>query len=466
MGKNIINDNKDNIVLSIKNIELAEEQNDVYMTLTMPVATTRTNLNGLKFTADFFDKGKNTLVDMPLLVNRELLESGETDKLTHEFDGQNFNTDVIGVIYKTWIADYDDSSDIKVLMASSKVYKRFGATCNAIKDLYESGELEFSMELLATEIIQYADRKEVIDGTFIGHTVVSNGAERACSTNQLLVAEALVKDLEAISLKEKGGIDLAKEKKIENAGMSVNLIYSKINEQLGYDLWVSDLFLEDSKVVVRNWAEKTYEIMTFTIDGEEVNVDLESGEKGNLVWKSEDEVSDNDLKIAELEKANVELLEQVTNLESAQIVEPVVAEPSQNEPDDEPDDKQVEYAEKINELSEIVKDLTAEIEGLKPFKADFETLQAEKQAEELEVLKSTLTATAKLVIGEDGELTEDMTKAIKNANEKELKIAIADYHLGNLPEETIDDDKDEDEVITSSDGDNLNDNQESQLKRY
>lgn len=432
--------NKDkniNIRIPIKDIQLSSVDNDVFMTLTMPVATTRTNLNGLRFTSEFFEKRKDTLVDMPLLVSREKLESGETQNLTHEFDGQDFNTDAIGTIFSSWIEDYDESGEIKVLMASAKVWKRFGETCDAIIELYNDDELEFSMELLATDIVEYADRREIEDGSFIGHTIVSNGAERACATNQLLVAEAYVKDIENKVINE-GGNDLPKDKKVLKGGLSSDLIYSKLNQELDSGVWVSQLFQDDMKFVAYDYTNQTHKIMSYTIDGETVTIDKDSAVEGSLIWKTSDEITQEDLKIAEIASLKVEkdeLQKKVDELESASIETNVEADI-----DIDIDDKTVEYAEQIIKLNEKIESMSDEIEGFKKYKEKYEQAEAEKQEQELATLKESLKEMAQRVVGKENDVTEEMAEAIENVNEKELKLAIAEYYLSNNTEEDADDD--------------------------
>jgi len=132
-----------------------QDSNDVYMTLNMIVCTSATNLNKAKFTEDFIENYGSTLKDQPLTVDREELEAGNYDSLTHLFDpmSNELKTDPIGVIVETW--SEKDADGISVLYATAKIWKRFPQTCMAIMELHSSENLRFSCEVLVEESFDY-----------------------------------------------------------------------------------------------------------------------------------------------------------------------------------------------------------------------------------------------------------------------------------------------------------------------
>ena len=165
-----------------------------YIELEMMVSNTEPNLNGVVTTAEFLRSKGDTLVDMPLVVDRSMLEAGLTGSLTHKFDGENLNTDVIGVFKEVFLKSTIEDPDSITMEAKAIVYKRFPETVNAIKQLFEDDDLKFSWELVATDVEEEDGIAYVKNGLFEGHCVVSNPAYGSeCKATQL-VAEAYIKD--------------------------------------------------------------------------------------------------------------------------------------------------------------------------------------------------------------------------------------------------------------------------------
>ena len=115
----------------------------------------------------------------------------------------------------------------------------------------------------------------------------------------------------------------------------------------------------------------------------------------------------------------------------------------------------IKYAEAIATLTKTVQSLESKVEELEPYRLEVQRLAEEKAMAELQSVKDGLTATAKSIVGEN-ELTAEMASAIENADEKALKVAIAEYVIANVvtTESTIKvAEKTENVIISTSDSD-------------
>lgn len=394
-----------------KILKLADTSNPAYMTLEMVVCDSNPNLNMQGVTKDFIVSNHQTLVDMPIQVDRFRIENGMYSSLTHRYEKGELKTDSIGVITKTWY-ETDDENDVTTMYASAKIWKRYPKTCEAIAELYEQGDLKFSWELVGTEREESITTAEMFkNGYWIGHTLVSNPSYPIAKST-MLVAE----------LKE---LNLEKEE-VENleiliAGMSIDMLREKISKALNYDMYIIQMFLDDSKVVVRDWSTDASYIIPFTVDGETVTVDVENKIEASVVVKPKDEVSEQDLRIAELEKQIEELTaeKEVEPTIDESIVEPIVETATE---EGEETKEEVNYAE-------IISELTKKIELLEPLAEQARILAEEKAQAELAEFKDKLKAKAEKVLHEGDELTEQMLAAIEDADEKMLKVAIGEYAI-------------------------------------
>lgn len=437
-----------NIISNSKVVTLSETSDKRALILEMIITDTNPNLNCDLTTYDFIVANYQTLIDMPIQVDRFRLENGLYSSLTHRAEKDGLKTDSVGVIYDAYYTT-DEDSGTTTLYAKAKIWKRYAATCNAIKELHDNGELKFSWEIVAEEVEKVDGINNIVDGYWVGHCIVSNPSY-PIATSTMLVAE-----LTELNLKEE--VDNLNE--ILIAGMSQNMLREKISAKLEYSQWTVETFMDDNKAVIRDWDEEKYYIVEFSVNGEEVEVNEEMKVEGALIWKPITEVSETDLRVAELEQKVVELesklaevqtpveeavAEEVAEVEGTVEVIPVVEE-----------DKLVQYAEVIATLSETVKELTSKVNELEPYRLEAQKLAEEKELAELNARKDELTATAKSIVGEN-ELTAEMASAIESVDEKALKVAIAEYVIANVvvTESTIKvAEKSENVIISTSDSD-------------
>ena len=444
-----------------KVVKLANTSDKRAMILDMVVCDSLPNINKDQITAESIKANIETLLDMPLQVDKFRLENGLYSSLTHRAEKGELKTDSIGTIYKVWHEE-DEETGVVTAFASAKVWKRYPKTCEAIVELHEQGNLKFSWELLAEKMEKIDGINVISEHTWVGNCIVSNPSYPIAKST-LLVAELKEMNLE----EEVKSLD-----EFLIAGMSEDMLRTKINAKLGYDKYVTQTFIGDNKVIVREWSEDEYYIVEFTVSGDEVEVMMDSKVKGALVWKSIDEISELDLRVAELETANVELQAKVDELTSEKEVdESVEAEKCE---DDEmkaeeestttvaEEDVVVKYAETITTLAETVKVLESKIAELEPYRLEALKLAEEKALAELAERKEVLTQMAKSVLAEAEEMTEQMSLAVENMDERELKIAIAEYTIEKYKSIThesksiVAEVKDKDVIIGATDGSDYN----------
>lgn len=440
--------NKNKFLIDVaKGIHIAEaEPNDIYMLMKIPICSTRTNFNGLKFSSEFLNYAVNNieevkLKDMPIMAKRSKLENAQFHNLTHEFDGKTFDTDVIGVATKFFLEEKDG---YEVLTCEAKIFKRFPKTIEAIKTLYNSNELEFSMEIFGTDVREVNGVKELYAGSFAGHTIVSQGAEEFCSDNEILVASH-EQDLNDIKQKQGGKSSM---KKIEIAGMSVDMLRQKLDSQLEYSQYEWTFDVDNSMLIVRDWEENKYYRASFAIEGDEVSVsEKDTWEEVAMVWTPITEVQETDIRVAELE---AELEKSKSELESAtKEVETLKAEAevkdvSEEKTESDESIKIAELTEKLVKMTDVVETLKTEVEVLAPYKAELEKKNAEEKAERERVAKEACKELASKYFDLEDESNIHISEMVEAVDEQGIKLAIADKYIASSK---IESEEDEEEAI-------------------
>jgi hypothetical protein len=467
---------KEKIMVKPKILEL-QQSNDIYMTITMCILTNQVNLNNARFTDDFINgvvENKEKYIGIPLVANRVKLENGVYNSLTHEFDSSTgeLKTDIIGSFSDFWTSTDEDGS--LLLMGNARVFKRYPNVCSALIELYESGDLEFSCEVLVTQYEDIQDGVRTIgyaDGAnqLIGSAVVTYPAEPK-SKAYLLVAEALEKDFG-----DSGGDKMSKQHKTEvfNKGHEISyhgkelssLTFEEIGNQIynllnpidaktgnrEYNYWIRDLY--NDYVIVEDWDDYNdlwkipYQISNNTVilapqdqwvrgslgfipDG----VDIDS-----LMSDLESQTVEMNNKINELNTQHKEELEKMDEQHKAQIEELQSKIGQLTAKVDELNNLVVSQKEEIVQLQEKEKELNSVIEELKPYKDKVEQAELEEKQKALEEKFSKL-------LSEETFKSEEVQNAIKELNETKLNEIV----VAEVAKEKISAPKKENVIVTAS----------------
>jgi hypothetical protein len=170
-----------------KALRLASGSNPAYMVIDFVVCNDQINLNGERLLKEGLELNAESLVDMPIQVDRYRLEKGLYSSLTHRAEKDGLKTDSVGVITKVWLET--DDNDVTTMYASAKIWKRYKATCEALEEMYAEDNLKFSWELVSKDWINAEDgTREHSDFYFMGHCIVSMPSYPIAKA-QLLVAE-------------------------------------------------------------------------------------------------------------------------------------------------------------------------------------------------------------------------------------------------------------------------------------
>lgn len=437
-----------------KIIEL-NNTNDIYMTMNIAILSEDVNLNNAQFTSDFIEgvvENKEKYVGLPFLVNREKIENGELDNLTHELDTATgeLKTDQIGSFVDFWKEEIDGAN---CLMGSIRIFKRFSETCSAIVSLVEENALETSCEVLVKDYLEITEtgvRKIHYNNgnnTLIGSAIVTHGAEvRAKPT--LLIAEAYKKDIESsqqggeiVEKEYNNGIKVEYFGEIETSSLKFDeiekSIYNSINpvdvENGGrdYNYWIHTLYHD--KVILED--AKSYKLYAagYKIINDTVIVDKqEDWVKGSFQFVSEG-VSVNELmeqnseKIKELQRELTELKEEKETMSKKQ--EATVEELNEKieslekkTADLEEKNKQLEETivsqkEKLVKFEEIEKELNEQIDDLTKYKEQVEKAERETKMAELNEKYSKL-------LSEETFKSQEVSEAIENLDEAKLNSIV------------------------------------------
>jgi hypothetical protein len=444
-----------------KFIVLNSESNDIYIELTMCILTNQANLNKLQFTDDYINgvvENKDKFIGIPLQVNRTKLENGFYKTLDHELDKKTklLKTDSIGSFVDFW-SDIDEEDGSLLLMGLVRIHKRYPHVCDAVVELYESGDLEFSCEMLAYGYASTDDETGVrsvnyeFEGqvnSLFGSAIVTHAAEKK-SKATLLVAEALEQDLKETleggetvpeakvevfnkgeDIKYYGEFELSSMKFSDVSNSIYNLI-NPINPQTNYrsyNYYVLDMYLDYA--IVESWDDyTTLWRIPYTIDGDIVSVSPQAewikGKKGFIP-----DGVDIDALIESQKNATIEInnkIEELNNthkeehkLNEEQILEMQSKMTALEAKVTELNGMVVSQQETIVQHEASVAELNAQVETLTPFKVQVEVA-------EMQTKQSTMTDKFSKILSEDMMKSEDVTSAIAELNEVRMnEIVVAE----------------------------------------
>lgn len=446
---------KERISVTPKILSL-NETNDIYMTMNIAILSEDINFNSAQFTPDFIDgviDNKEKYVGIPFLVNREKLENAEYDNLSHELDLNTgkLKTDQIGSFVDFWKEEVDDAN---CLMGSIRIFKRFSETCAAIGELYTSGKLETSCEVMISEYLEVSDdgvRKiHYNDGknALFGSALVTYGAESRAKPT-LLIAEAYQKDIE-----EQGGNQLTKEynkgvkikyhEQVETASLKFyeveQQIYNLVNPVdpknggRDYNYWIHEIYHD--KVILEdedNYAD-LYSV-GYRIENDTVILEAQSQwQKGYYGFIPEGTsldivVAENDSKVSLLNEQLDKLKEEIETMSKEKLTELEVSQARVVELEGKLEALETELNETKElvvseqglkvELETKVTELNATIEDLGKYKEQVVT--AEKEAKLAE-----LNATYSKLLSEETFKSEKVQDAIAKLDTVELNSIVVD----------------------------------------
>lgn len=431
-----------------------QDTNDIYMKMNIAILSNEVNFNNAQFTPDFIDgviENQEKYVGIPFLVNREKIENGEYDDLTHELNTETgeLGTDQIGSFVSFWKEEVDGAN---CLMGSIKIFKRFKQTCEAITTLVANNTLETSCEVLINdyeEITEEGVRKiHYNDGknSLFGSSIVTNGAESRAKPT-LLIAEAYKKD---INSHQQGGDKVTKEK--YNNGIKVRYhgrkelfsmqiydieedIYNKLNPVdvknggRDYNYYIYDLY--NDKVIIGdgdNLFSAKYKVENSTVILDE----KEDWVKGSFEFVPEgvtvaELMEQNDSKIAELEKEVSELKEEKETMskkkdltveelnEKIKGLETEIFE--LKEKNTKLEETIVSQKEESVKQDEKAQELNTKIKELAPFKEQVEKAETDAKIAELNDKFSKL-------LDEEAFKSEEVSKAINELDETALNSIV------------------------------------------
>jgi phage shock protein A len=346
-----------------------------------------------------------------------------------------------------------DEDGVSLLVGEARIYKRFPKTCEALAELYESGNLKFSCEVMVKKYKEVnEDGVRVVDynngnNFLFGNCIVTDPAEeKAVAT--VLIAEALNKDLKS---QEQGGTKVVSEIEF-NKGYEIkyhgelelnslkfsevsNQVYNKLNPidakrgSRSYNYMVRDLYTD--YVIAEDWDDEALYKIPYTISNDEVALAAQDQwVKGRLGF-----IPDG-VEVSELQKAVDELNEKITQLneevKNVKTVEELQAELSAKETELNSLKDQVKGLEaSVAELNSTIvgqeeakkgleasiAELNEKIGELEPFKLQVE---ASEKAEKVAELSSKFAK----VLDEETFKSEKVQDAIKELNEAELNSIV------------------------------------------
>lgn len=498
--------------LTPKILEIANS-NDIYMTIELVILTNQVNYNGALFTDNFIDgviNNKERYIGIPLVANRVKLEGGEYDDLNHELKDGQLQTDIIGSFVDFWKETDEDESIL--LKGSARVLKRYPNTCNALLELFETGDLEFSVEVAVRNYTSVEDGVRQVDyndgnNALLASCVVTEGAE-VKSKATLLIAQAIKKDLDSIEdLSMKGDENMSKDN-IEiafNKGKEIryhgeletsslrfnevaNLLYNALNPidaktgDRTYNFYIADIY--NDHVICESWNDydKLYRV-PYTVSGENVilsdKTEWQEGSWGfvpkgiivnelqekytteinQLRSEYDEKVTELNNKINELETAkgelsNMEKTVEELNTEIASLqakvteLEGTIAELNTKVTDS--DEKVAELNSTIVNQEEVKKELESTITELNSKVEELTPYKEEVETAKKESKMNELSSKFSKLISEDVMKSERVQTALTELNEIELNSIVVEEIAKAKEVEVASKIEEEEDVVTTA----------------
>lgn len=360
-------------------IAISEEKtNDIFLTITMRMFSTRPNRNGEGVTEAFIDEivgnqekyeCQPLYVDIKKLCNRNYASMGHMyNKYTGKFD----STQIGG--FSSFIKVVDEYG--VSLYGEARIPKREEQVCECVTELYNMGILSFSFEI------------------------------RYCPEDTI--------DIDGISY-----VDVSEQNSL--TGMAIVSVPA-YQESVAFSLVAE---VDSDNVVVNNEGVET----TMTL--EEAMQAL--AEKEALIAEKDQAIAEKEAKIAEQEALIAEKAETISKMEAEKEDEALKVK-------EEKDEEKDNMFEELASANQTIAELNNKIAELEVFKAELDTIKAEKEAAELlekqnkakafaekQHLDISDEAVAKAIAELDYETLANLSMSVENTKPEE--IAVASYAM-------------------------------------
>jgi len=417
-------------------IEIAEstQNNQTYMAIKLVLLDTLLNKNGVQYSEDFLHdiaENKQDYLAIPLMAEITKLESGKTKTLGHKYDKKTgkFGTQMIGsfVDFST-----QKNGEVLELIGDVRVPKRFEKVCAALQDLYDSNELTFSYEIMASEYKvengnKYVDKSD--KNKLFAMAVVSTPAVESAKALALVAAIESDLDINQEDILEGGEeLDMPKTRDInrtcEDMFAETKTFLSAELDNL-QDVFKSDWYSYDiiylfmTYVILQNYSTGDFYKVSFTVSdsdvtlsGDPVKVTISFVETAAVnAEKEEKNKMDFEKLQAELATANAKIATLETEVTESKVT--IAA-------------KETEIASLNAQIVAVGEQLTAkdaEIASLTPYKEQIETAETARIEVELAAKKTALKEKCEKILKTE-EMAE-IAEAIEALDENKINAVLA-----------------------------------------
>lgn len=402
------------LIMTASNVSISElKTNRKYLSVSMRMFSTRSNLNKCAVTEAFIDDiiaNKSDYVGMGLFADVPKLKSNDYKHgLTHLYDRKSgtFLADQIGSFYD--LEKVEDEFGVS-LIGYARIPKRSEQVCSAIEDLYAKNALNFSFEISAGSLT-VADDITIIDASedneLTGMAVVSVPAYPESKALDLVAENENIERMFANVDIQVSEIDIETVKNVfyewlyttfSDKSYYMRIILFCIDCVILYDskygiTYKVEYMIENNEMIIKDF----YEVNFVRAEGseEEMNVAENTAittEEVNTVAEEvvaeaipAEEVSSNEVQVAEDE--SVETTDQIAEGDtSAECNNEDDNKKAEGDAKNEPENNSNE----VSELEEAQKKC-AELEAkLNEAIAQLDAIRVEKQQNEIEIKKNNL----------------------------------------------------------------------------
>lgn len=430
--------NKNNAIFASKAISLSESEDKLYLELTNRLCYYDfPNYNSVVLPYEGVEESAlqmaKSLINMPVQAKFKII-NGNPDLGGHEMyqdeDGEyQFDTASIGVVTDVSIESEEvttvdgETKVLPCLYAKERLWTRYTNVCSAVKRLYESGKLNSSWEI-AINAYEFANNvKKLNDYSFMANTLLGSATTPAYGntstvldmSERLMVAEALMSDIEALKDIEELNGDVTMDNKEEDIVVSSEEVVE-----------TPDVVEE---VVV---AEESIEETPQPEVSEEATEAPETTEEVSEATEEVTEVSE-EVEASAVAYKETEIVEHITIIH-----DPVDFEEHERMMEEcsrqlaEKDELILQSAQKISELE-------AQIAELNDYKAKWAEVEEARKADEIAECKKKIKkkcCASGLITEDEFDTNEELASLLDALDEKALSAIIGERLIAKLSAQT------------------------------
>ncbi|MBZ9622855.1 hypothetical protein G9F71_008315 [Clostridium sp. FP2] len=440
-------------------ISIGEEEisSEIFMSIRFILLDTLKNLNNIQYSPEFLQEvadNQQKYISLPLMAEFNKLAKGKVNNLTHAYNQKTgvFSSQMIGSFISFETQANADDETILELVGEARVPKRFADICEVLQDLFDSGNLTLSYEIIAGECSKEGTT------TFVDVSEFNYLFAMACVTNPaVLSAHSLTLVAQIMEGNIGGGENLQRSKenftvenmfensKINLAELDINQVktklFNQLREKMDNDYWMYDSQdIGVDYVILKNYSTADLIKVEFSVTNNEVTI-LDTYDVDRTYIKKNNK---EELEMATIAELEVEIAAKDAKLKEKDVEIDKTKKDAKAKEDEK--DKEVVAAkdetkakcaeivtitEKLTVLSASIIEKDTLIASLEPIKVAHEAMIATKTELELAEKKLILKAKYSKLLNDKVMAEVEIAEALDKLDEAKLNSRIVEIAMAS-----------------------------------